>query len=122
MGGFCLFLCVFLISFLLSFLLVGAGQVAPCCQSTRYSERGQDGEQRVPILWPWMRGCLFSGHGWEDAYSVAMDSHGGCSPESLCGPDTGSTYAEVSTDRAVEEKSGAILDTTGTIFGIVKCL
>ena len=112
MGGFCLFLCVFLISFLLSFLLVVAGQVAPCCQSTRYSERGQDGEQR----------CLFCGHGWEDAYSVAMDSHGGCSPESLCGPGTGSTYAEVSTDRAVEEKSGAILDTTGTIFGIVKCL
>ena len=34
---------------------------------------------------------------------------------------TGSTYAEVSVNRAVEEKSGAILDTTGTILGIIAC-
>ena len=45
----CLSLCVFLISLFLSFLLVVAGQVAPCYQSTRYLERGQNGGQRMPI-------------------------------------------------------------------------
>ena len=29
----------------------------------RYLEQGQDGKQRMSIPWPWMRGCLFRGHG-----------------------------------------------------------
>ena len=59
-------------------------------------------DERMPILWPWkaMEGVLLR---------VSVDQ-------------TGSTYAEVSVNRAVEEKSGGILDTTGTILGIIKCL
>lgn len=57
-------------------------------------------DERMPISWPWtaMEGVLLR---------VSVDQ-------------TGSTYPEVSVNRAVEERSGAIPDTTGT--SIIKCL
>lgn len=59
-------------------------------------------DERMPISWPW----------------TAVEGV----PESLCGPKTGSVCREVSMNRAVEEKSGAIPDTTGTILSTIKCL